>query len=59
MTEYPAPVAQSKVVCSEVEQLLRRAESLIAKGKDLPFKPSFGMLVLEWLRQVMKEDTND
>lgn len=34
---------------------LRRAESLIAGGKDLPFKPSFGMLVIEWLRQVAKE----
>ena len=38
----------------EVEQFLRRAESMIAKGKDLPFKPSFGMLVIEWLRQVQK-----
>lgn len=40
---------------SEVENFLRRAESKIAQGKGLPFKASFGMLVLEWLRQVMKE----
>lgn len=52
--EKPSPVVQSKVVCSEVEQLLRRAESLIAAGKGLPFKPSFGMLVIEWLREIQK-----
>lgn len=38
-----------------LERLLRRAESLIAKGKDLPFKPSFGMLVIEWMRQIQRE----
>lgn len=39
---------------AEREALLRRAESLIAAGKGLPFKPSFGMLVIEWMREIQK-----
>lgn len=39
---------------SEVENFLRRAESKIAQGKGLPFKASFGMLVIEWLREIQK-----
>src|SRR5690606_14906425 len=52
----PRQLAEQRAeMIAALERLLRRAESLIAAGKGLPFKPSFGMLVIEWLREVAKE----
>ena len=39
-----------------IEKFLRRAESKIAQGKGLPFKASFGMLVIEWMRKKLIEE---